>query len=279
MVLACIGISCFFLALESPIKAYSIISSQKAQMAEYALFGVFCVEFLAKWLDKGLIRHPEAYFRKGWNILDFGILLCQMLELGGLSGFSSLRVLRVLRPLRLFNKVRSLQLLIRTIATSWIDCVNVIMLWSFAFLLFSILGTSLFAGQLYACNDDGAGTDVVFASVDCPAASVPPTREWYHGQGQPFQCDPRTQKRLAPPIITRTQCAGNFLSSYARGRERLYYGYKGSGTEILLPRSWDNPGYSFDNFLHSFQALVKMISLEQWSEVGMCNVLVLSLLK
>eukprot|EP00961_Rhodomonas_salina_P205889 2779228-Rhodomonas_salina.1 len=111
------------------------------------------------------------------------------------------------------------------------------MLWSFAFLLFSILGTALFAGQLYSCSDNGAGTDAIHASVNCYANSTP-SAEWYQGKGPAWLCDSKTNKRLLPPIIDRVQCSGTFLTAYGRGREGLYYGYKGSGTEILVPRAW-----------------------------------------
>lgn len=49
-------------------------------------------------LDTGIaFEGPDAYFRKGWNWLDFTLLAAQSLDLLGIEGMKALRVLRVLR--------------------------------------------------------------------------------------------------------------------------------------------------------------------------------------
>ena len=63
---------------------------------------LFTIEMLTKWIAMGVIMHPDAYFRTGWNALDGFVVIVSILNLAlsGLSFVRGFRALRALRPLR-----------------------------------------------------------------------------------------------------------------------------------------------------------------------------------
>ena len=285
LLLATVVISCLMLALESPVEELTLIHPNNMQKIDLALFVIFVLEFIFKILRHGIFwEHPEAYFRSGWNCTDFFILTCTVLDFillqlqqmgvmsaSALSALGAVKVLRVMRPLRLINKIPSLKMLLNALWGSWEDIVNVLLLWSFVFLLFSILGVALFAGGLHSCNDSGAGTRPIFASIPCNSSTEPPA-SWYHvprleGEKESAMCDPSSQRRLAPPIFTRVQCSGAMITSSMAADQAMSSSlvYSGDGTDILVPRAWSSPPNHFDNFLAAMQTQIAIISLEKWS--------------
>eukprot|EP00798_Chlamydomonas_sp_ICE-L_P013416 gene13416-19269_t len=83
--------------------------------------GIFTVEMLLKWIAVGL----PSYFRCGWNIFDFivvvlawvGIIL-SLLGYQGSSALSIFRALRVIRMFRLVPKMRRLRMMVQAILWS-----------------------------------------------------------------------------------------------------------------------------------------------------------------
>lgn len=125
-----------------------------SEALDFAFFAVFALEFVVKVVERGLYwESKQAYFRNSWNRLDFFILLFQVLDIAGFPGLKSLRAMRVVRPLRLLNKIKSLQLMLKSIQASTTDMMNVLLLWLFCCIVFSISAINLFGGLLYSCND------------------------------------------------------------------------------------------------------------------------------
>ncbi|XP_010830951.1 PREDICTED: voltage-dependent L-type calcium channel subunit alpha-1F-like, partial [Bison bison bison] len=99
--------------------------SRDREQVEYVFLVIFTVETVLKIVAYGLVLHPSAYIRNGWNLLDFIIvvvgLFSVLLEqgpgrpgdtphMGGKPGgfdVKALRAFRVLRPLRLVSGVPS----------------------------------------------------------------------------------------------------------------------------------------------------------------------------
>ncbi|GCC30277.1 hypothetical protein chiPu_0008725 [Chiloscyllium punctatum] len=106
------------------IKDDSNATNSNLERVEYLFLIIFTVEAFLKVIAYGLLFHPNAYLRNGWNLLDFIIvvvgLFSAILEqatkaeginpIGGkAAGFDvkALRAFRVLRPLRLVSGVPS----------------------------------------------------------------------------------------------------------------------------------------------------------------------------
>lgn len=56
-----------------PIFCFLCFSSQ--EKVEYAFLIIFTVETFLKIIAYGLLLHPNAYVRNGWNLLDFVIVI------------------------------------------------------------------------------------------------------------------------------------------------------------------------------------------------------------
>lgn len=52
---------------------YTFVSSQ--EQVEYIFLVIFTIETFTKILAYGLVMHPSAYIRSGWNLLDFIIVI------------------------------------------------------------------------------------------------------------------------------------------------------------------------------------------------------------
>jgi hypothetical protein len=91
-----------------------------------------------------------GYFRDGWNIFDFTIVVCgsYIPLITGSGSVSSLRALRVLRPLRTLRALPKLRVLVSTLISSLIGLFDVCILLAFLFLIFAIGGVTLFKDDL-----------------------------------------------------------------------------------------------------------------------------------
>lgn len=50
---------------------------------EYVFLVIFTVETMLKIVAYGLVLHPSAYIRNGWNLLDFIIVVVGCASAGG----------------------------------------------------------------------------------------------------------------------------------------------------------------------------------------------------
>jgi voltage-gated sodium channel len=83
------------------------------------------------------------YFKDGWNILDFSIIVLSLLPLGG--GYSTVaRLIRLLRVTRLTNRSREMSIVVMTIIKSIPSMVNIFLLLSLLFFIYGIAGFHLF---------------------------------------------------------------------------------------------------------------------------------------
>lgn len=71
-ILILIPIFFYLLLLLYPILFLCFSSQEKV---EYAFLIIFTVETFLKIIAYGLLLHPNAYVRNGWNLLDFVIVI------------------------------------------------------------------------------------------------------------------------------------------------------------------------------------------------------------
>uniref|UniRef100_A0A8C4YDT6 Voltage-dependent L-type calcium channel subunit alpha n=1 Tax=Gopherus evgoodei TaxID=1825980 RepID=A0A8C4YDT6_9SAUR len=135
-------------------------------IVEYLFLIIFTVEAFLKVIAYGLLFHPNAYLRNGWNLLDFIIvvvgLFSAILEqatkadgvnsIGGKgAGFDvkALRAFRVLRPLRLVSGVPSLQVVLNSIIKAMVPLLHIALLVLFVIIIYAIIGLELFMGKMH----------------------------------------------------------------------------------------------------------------------------------
>ncbi|MCL2530249.1 MAG: ion transporter [Coriobacteriia bacterium] len=117
---------------------------QGLEIANLVFIAIFVVEALIKIFA---LRHK--YFRSGWNLFDFAIVITCLIPSGGIfSGLRVLRVFRVLRVLRLISAFGPLRKIVSSILRSLPAISWTLLLMFIVFYVFAIMGVHLFGPEL-----------------------------------------------------------------------------------------------------------------------------------
>lgn len=124
----------------------------------------------------GFMDTPESYMADSWNVLDLVVVVSSVVSLalssnsfgeilataggsgegggnGSLSFLKIIRALRVLRPLRTIRRNPNLRRIVTVLLACLPVFAHIVLVSSFYFLVFAILGTQLFGGLFWSCND------------------------------------------------------------------------------------------------------------------------------
>ncbi|XP_056130820.1 voltage-dependent L-type calcium channel subunit alpha-1D [Lampris incognitus] len=163
-------------------------TNHNLEQVEYVFLVIFTIETFTKILAYGLVMHPSAYIRSGWNLLDFVIVIVGLFSViaegmtdhkpgeahhaagkpGGLD-VKALRAFRVLRPLRLVSGVPSLQIVLNSIMKAMVPLLHIGMLVMFVIIIYAIIGLELFIGRMHkTCFY--AGTELMVDDDPTPCA-------------------------------------------------------------------------------------------------------------
>ncbi len=67
----------------------------------------------------GIIFADNSYFKDGWNVLDFMVVVTAIIStIPGFTNFSAIRMFRLIRPLRTLSIYPSMKLLTNTLFSS-----------------------------------------------------------------------------------------------------------------------------------------------------------------
>jgi hypothetical protein len=119
---------------------------------------LFIIEMLVKLVSMGLIMDDGAYLKDAWNQMDFFIVMTSIVDMS-LDGLEIkfikiLRMLRALRPLRFLSSNVELKLLVNALISSLGGLFNVLIVLIVVFLIYAIVGVSLYSGKFFYCSDD-----------------------------------------------------------------------------------------------------------------------------
>ncbi|XP_073506495.1 voltage-dependent L-type calcium channel subunit alpha-1C isoform X8 [Phyllobates terribilis] len=239
IILLTIFANCVALAVYIPFpEDDSNATNSNLERVEYLFLIIFTVEAFLKVIAYGLLFHPNAYLRNGWNLLDFIIvvvgLFSAILEqatkadggsaLGGKgAGFDvkALRAFRVLRPLRLVSGVPSLQVVLNSIIKAMVPLLHIALLVLFVIIIYAIIGLELFMGKMHK-------TCYFLTNKEVPAEEEP------------------------------SPCALNSNN----GRH--------CPNESVCESGWDGPKHgitNFDNFAFAMLTVFQCITMEGWTDV------------
>jgi len=115
-------------------------------------FQFLCLLFYTVEAFFKIVLFQCEYFRSGWDVLDFTLVLIDWIIVvfaSGGGGFSALRVLRVLRTLRAVSHFPKLKALVLTLLSSVKQLGSVVVILLFLIGVFAILGLQLFLGSLH----------------------------------------------------------------------------------------------------------------------------------
>ena len=103
---------------------------------------IFIIEAILKMA--AFYPQPYKYFKDGWNILDFSIIIISLVPFVG--DFTTVaRLIRLLRITRLTNRSKEMSVMVMTIVKSLPSMVNIFLLLSLLFFIYGIAGYYLFS--------------------------------------------------------------------------------------------------------------------------------------
>ena len=115
--------------------------SERFDLIHNIILGAFIVEAAIKLI--ALSPRPWEYFKSGWNVFDFSLIVLSLLPIA--SQFAMLgRVLRLLRVLRLINAIPELRIIVETLLKSIPSMFHITILMSILFFIYGVLGFHLF---------------------------------------------------------------------------------------------------------------------------------------
>ena len=106
--------------------------------ANTVFLSVFVVEAILK-----IIAQRTSYFRDGWNLFDFSIVVVSLLPATGQLATLA-RLARLLRVLRLISALTELSLIVHTLVRSIPSMAHVLALMSIIFYVYAVAGYHLF---------------------------------------------------------------------------------------------------------------------------------------
>jgi len=122
--------------------------NQFVEMMEPFFTYLFLFECTSKILGMGWFMGSNSYLNDSWNWLDFIVVVTSLLQqLPDMKNMSGLRTFRLFRPLRSLNTMPSMKLLIGTLLSSVKQLGGIMGLAMFFFMIFAILGVSLWDGK------------------------------------------------------------------------------------------------------------------------------------
>ena len=176
-VLAVIIVSTVLLALDNPTTRESKFWQDLFTICDDVFLVIFTIEFLLKLFAFGVLftdnvefmlaeqdtlkdlvlgdMGEPSYLCSAWNYLDIVVLVVGYINrLGDPEGpLKILRLLRAFRPLRMVNRVAGMKLVLGALLSACPALANVCILLLAVFIIFAILGLSLFMGKFFACTD------------------------------------------------------------------------------------------------------------------------------
>jgi len=105
------------------------------------VLGVFILEAVIK--ITAVAPQVSKYFKNGWNIFDFSIILLSLIPATGQFAMIA-RLARLLRVLRLISALPELRLIVSTLLRSIPGMANVMLLMGVIFYIYAIMGFHLF---------------------------------------------------------------------------------------------------------------------------------------
>ena len=134
----------------------------------------FTMESLIKSVALGFALDRGSYLTESWNQLDFFIVVTSLLGLAlsslNIPALRVLRILRTLRPLRLISHNSQMKIVVTALIESVSGIFNTVIVVLIVWLMFAILGVSLFMGKFGVCTTP-AGVELYEVSrTACEAA-------------------------------------------------------------------------------------------------------------
>jgi voltage-gated sodium channel len=133
------------------LQAAVLVLETIPELAEYyPIFDIISAMVLVVYIVEAALKitasypHFSTYFKNGWNIMDFSIIVISLLPLS--EGYTTVaRLVRLLRVTRLTHRSKEMSAVIMTIIKSIPSMINISLLLSLLFFIYGIAGYYLFS--------------------------------------------------------------------------------------------------------------------------------------
>ena len=243
LIMVFILISSLTMAFESPKALKDDRAATAFEAIDITFTIIFGMEMVAKIIAFGLYQDDDgAYLRDPWNCMDCFIVVIgivgKCLQGQNISWVRALRTLRALRPLRTIGRIPELKVVVNALFKSMPGLFNVAVIALLFWLIFGILGMTLFMGAFASCSD----ADVT-NRPECVDGYKTTTsdREW---SSITRSCNDAT-------ISTQAACAGTYSAT------------------AWTTRVWSSPSDTgnFNHIGNAMQTLFEMSTTEGWTTV------------
>ncbi len=107
----------------------------------HLILGIFVLEAVLKMI--AVAPHVDRYFRDGWNVFDFSVIVFSLIPATGEFAMIA-RLARLLRVVRLVSTIPELRLIVSTLVRSIPSMMHVMTLMGVIFYIYAITGYQLF---------------------------------------------------------------------------------------------------------------------------------------
>lgn len=107
----------------------------------HLILGIFILEAVLKMI--AVAPHIDRYFRDGWNVFDFSVIVFSLIPATGEFAMIA-RLARLLRVVRLVSTIPELRLIVSTLVRSIPSMIHVMTLMGVIFYIYAITGYQLF---------------------------------------------------------------------------------------------------------------------------------------
>ncbi len=110
-------------------------------LGNHVILGIFILEAILKMI--AVAPQVDRYFRDGWNIFDFSVIMFSLIPATGDFAMIA-RLARLLRVVRLVSTIPELRLIVSTLVRSIPSMIHVMTLMGVIFYIYAITGYQLF---------------------------------------------------------------------------------------------------------------------------------------
>lgn len=125
-------------------------------VSDIVVAAIFTLEAVIKILALGFLLHKGSYLRSPWNIIDLCIVIFSLIYIlfgtDPNSPLNNFRAFRALRPLKLVANFPRAKIIVDSITASGRSLGKVLLVGSFFYLVFAVIGVQLFKGRLNRCE-------------------------------------------------------------------------------------------------------------------------------
>ena len=244
-ILGCILFSSLILGINWPAQPLPAKVAAVFTVIQDIFVCVFAFEAIVKLIALGALFHRGAYFRSGWNLMDFSIVVTSLLDLSGAGNgaqLKALRMFRVFRPLRSIGRVKKLKQLVGGLILAIPQVIDNFVLTVFVMIIFALFGQQLWSGLF---------------QQTCFVLSLPPNDTDYTGISVPTVVQNMTMNycggvvRCDPLVDMTVQCA-TFPSVFPGPHHMTFNSFPSALLLMVKVVSGDNWPDNFNDVLSAF---------------------------